>query len=146
VNLHHIASNAVSAVNPFVTAAIQASSGYTTSGDGSRVPSYAPAAMIPVQIQALQYQDILQLNGLNIQGTRRAMYINGDWEGLIRADKKGGDIITLPDGTVWLVALVLEHWPDWVKLAVTLQTVVDLVLDDNGSIVLDENGAPVTSG
>jgi hypothetical protein len=143
MNLHHIASHAISAVNEFVTAAIQVSTGYTTAGDGSRTPTYAPAVLVPVQIQALQYNDILQLNGLNIQGTRRAMYINGDYEGLVRSFQKGGDIIFLPDGTVWLVAIVLEHWPDWVKIAVTLQKSVNLVLDGNGSIVLDGNGAPV---
>lgn len=124
MNLHAIVSGAVAAVNPFVTATIQRSTGYTTAPGGRRTPTYAAPVTVQVQVQALQYNDIQQVDGLNIEGERRAMYINGDWEGLLRDDRKGGDLITLPDGTVWLVALVLENWAGtdgWVKVAVTRQ-------------------------
>jgi hypothetical protein len=73
------------------------------------------------QVQALTYQDIRQIESLNLQGTRRAVYFDGPIYGLVRADKKGGDLVTMPDGTVWLVALVLEIWPGWSKAAVTRQ-------------------------
>lgn len=72
-------------------------------------------------MQALQYNDIIQLDALNIQGERRKIYINGEVDGLVRADKKGGDLITTPDGKVWKVAISLEQWPDWCCVAVTLQ-------------------------
>jgi hypothetical protein len=42
-------------------------------------------------------------------------------DGLVRVINKGGDLITLPDGSIWLVAQVLEQFPDWVSAAITLQ-------------------------
>lgn len=124
MNLHNIVSGAVGQVNPPINATLQASTGYTTTADGTRIPTYAEPTNINVQMQALQYNDIQQISSLNIQGLRQAMYINGDWLGLIRADNKGGDIITLPDGSVWIVAMVLERWSvtaGWCKVCVTLQ-------------------------
>jgi len=73
------------------------------------------------QVQSLTYTDLTQIDGLNIQGVRRAIYINGEVDGLVRSENKGGDIITTPNGEVWLVVLVLEYWPDWTKCVVTLQ-------------------------
>lgn len=124
MNLHSIVGPIVAAVNPWLLASIQKSTGYTTADDGSRVPSYAPAENVLVQAQALQYNDLVQIDGLNIQGERRALYLNGNWDGVVRVDGTGGDLITLPDGSVWLVVLVLENWADrdgWVKVAVTRQ-------------------------
>ena len=73
------------------------------------------------RVQALQYNDIAQLDGLNIQGQKTAIYISGEVDGLVRSAKKGGDLIITPDGRIWLVVLVLEYWPNWTKFAVTLQ-------------------------
>lgn len=124
MNLSGIVGNYVAAVNPWVTASIQASQGYTTSPDGDRVPAYAPAVDIQVQMQAMTYRDLVQIDGLNINGEKRAMYINGIWEGVARPDGRGGDLITLPDGSVWLLAQVLENWgyqDGWTKVAVVRQ-------------------------
>ncbi len=120
MNLHGIVSGAISAINPFVFATVQVSTGYTTNQDGSRVPTYS-TIVVSAQVQALQYNDIVQLDGLNIQGVRRKIYLTGDIESLIRISNKGGDILTMPDGTVWKVVLVFEHWDSWVAVAVTLQ-------------------------
>jgi hypothetical protein len=103
---------------------LQASTGNATAADGSRTPTYAAPVQIQVQVQALQYNDIAQVNGLNIQGKRLAMYIQGNWDGVVRNDQKGGDLITLPDNTVWLCAMVLENWSlsaGWTKICATLQ-------------------------
>lgn len=124
MNLHSIASRYVGAVNPSLKCFFQRSSGYTISGDGTRVPTYAVAVEMQAQVQALQYKDLMQLDGLNINGEKRAMYVSGNWTGVDRPDQKGGDLITLEDGTVWLTALVLENWyamDGWVKLAVVKQ-------------------------
>ena len=124
MNLHSIVGPYVAAVNPWIEITIQPSAGYTTNDDGTRVPAYGSAVAAQAQMQALQYNDIAQLDSLQIQGNRRALYINGNWDGIVRADQKGGDLITLPDGSVWLVALVLENWSDvdgFVKVAITLQ-------------------------
>jgi len=124
MNLHQIVSGAVSAINPWVTASIQMSAGYTTAADGSRAPAYAPAVSVQVQAQALTYKDLMQIDGLNLNGEKKALYINGNWEGVSRPDGKGGDLITMPDGSIWLIAQVLENWGDtdgWVKVAVVKQ-------------------------
>jgi hypothetical protein len=74
------------------------------------------------QMQALTFDDIHQLDWLTIQGTRRAIYLEGNWEGLVRSKQKGGDLITFPDGSVWLIVHVLERWHgSWCKVAVALQ-------------------------
>lgn len=124
MNLHQIASACTGVVNPWVIASIQASNGYTTNSDGTRVPAYKSAVNIPVQRQSLQYNDLVQLNGLNIQGTRCKLYLNGAWNSVVRSAQDGGDLITLPDGTIWLCVLVLENWAmtdNWSAIACTLQ-------------------------
>jgi hypothetical protein len=95
---------------------------YSVSEGQNVVPEVmATSLTLNAQVQALTFRDIAQLEGLNLQGTRRAIYLDGAIEGLVRPQNKGGDLITLPDGTVWLVAMVLEHWLDWCKVAATLQ-------------------------
>ena len=124
MNLHGIVSAYVAAINPMTTGTILLSTGYTTNSDGSRTPTYAASVTVQIQMQALQYNDIAQVDGLNLEGERRAMYINGNWDGVERADNRGGDVITLSDGSVWLVAQVLENWAfadGWVKVAATRQ-------------------------
>lgn len=121
MNLHGVAANAISAVNPMETATIQVSTGYTTADDGTRVPTYLPAQQVSCQVQALQFSDLTQLDGLNIQGIKRKIYLNGRWDGLVRIDRKGGDLIKMQSGDVYLIVLVLEYWPDWSSLAAVLQ-------------------------
>jgi len=124
MNLHGIVAPYVASVNPFLLCSLQASNGYTILPDGSQVPGYADPVAIEVQCQALTYNDLMQISGMNIQGKRQAMYIVGDWNGLVRSESKGGDLITTPDGQVWLCAMVLENWSmssGWTKICATLQ-------------------------
>ena len=121
MNLNAIVAGAVAAINPQKLLTVQVSSGYVTNPDGSRGPAYNPAVQVWGQIQPLQYNDILQIEGMNLQGVRQKIYLNGAIEGLIRGRRMGGDLITEPDGTVWKVVLVTEAWPDWTSAIVTLQ-------------------------
>ncbi len=121
MNLNSRAHGAISAVNPRQRLTLQRSTGYTTAADGSRAPSYAAPVDAYGQVQSLTFRDLQQIEGLNLQGTRRAIYLDGHWDGLVRSESKGGDLITDERGNVWLVAMVLEHWPQWSKVAVTLQ-------------------------
>ena len=129
MNLNQIVSGAIAAVNPMVKCTLQISTGTTVNADFTRVSTYQTITGVMAQVQALGFRDILQIEGLNLQGTRRAIYLQGDVEGLVRASNKGGDLITMPDGTIWLVAMVLESWlqntggtqPGWVKVACVLQ-------------------------
>ena len=124
MNLHRLVSRAVGSVNPTATVTILKSTGTTKNPDMTRTPSYAPPITMQAQIQSLTSKDLQQLGGVNIQGELRAVYLTGSWEGVVRPDGRGGDIITFPNGTVWLVVQVLEDWGDtegWVKVAVTRQ-------------------------
>lgn len=126
MNLHGIVRGAITTVNPDVSASVQKSGGSTTLPDGSRVPIYPTPIPVTVQVQALTYNDLVHLDGLGIQGVRRAVYLYGSVMGVVRVDQKGGDKLifpagTLPEGNVWLAAHVLEQWPDWCKIAITLQ-------------------------
>ena len=124
VNLNSIVSPLVAAVNPRETITIYPSAGYTTNPDGTRVPAYGTSVTMLASVQALAYNDIVQADGLSIQGERVVMYLFGDWNGIVRADGKGGDMITRPDGSKWLVAMVNENWGDstgWTKVLCTRQ-------------------------
>ena len=107
--------------------AVQFSRGNTINPDGSQTPTYSQPVQMLAQVQALTYADLRQIEGLNLQGTRRAIYFYGDVEGIVRPFFKGGDLITFPDGTVWLVAQQLETFGAynstdvWCKVVVTLQ-------------------------
>jgi len=122
MNLHQIVAGAIGTVNPQILCTLQVSTGYNKQPDGTQTPNYAQYVNVPVQVQALTYSDLM-----NIQGTRRACYLNGNIEGVDRQAIKGGDLFTMPDlpdfpgPTTWLVAQVLEWWPNWSKIAITLQ-------------------------
>ena len=125
MNLHGIVSGAIGTINPFVSATVKRSSGYSLAPGGIQTPAYTTFS-ISCQVQALSYTDITQLDGLSIQGVRRKIYLTGNVEGIVRAKQRGGDLIIFPDGTLpegntWLAALALESWPDWVSIAITLQ-------------------------
>lgn len=121
MNLHAIASPVISVVNPQVTVSVQFSTGSTTAADYSRVPTFsAPVAMLG-QVQPLASGDLRLLDQLNLQGAQKAIYLSGNLQGVIRVSQQGGDLITMPDGTVYLTIQVLEQWPDWVKAAAKLQ-------------------------
>lgn len=127
MNLHGIVAGAVGAVNPMIVATILESDGYTIAATGKQVPAYKAPVSVKVQVQALEFGDLRQLEAMNVQGERRAVYIYGsEWNGISRIDERGGDLLIFPerpgaDPRTWLVAVVLEKWPDWVKVAVTLQ-------------------------
>lgn len=124
MNLHRIAAPFVAAVNPFVLASVQRSNGYTTSGDGTQQPQYFTGCMVRVQRQALSYKDLMQVDKLNLNGEACALYMDGDWSGVSRTKGKGGDMVTMPDGLVWLTVHVLENWSataGWTKVAAVLQ-------------------------
>jgi len=125
VNLHALVAPAIGTVNPHVSATLRRAGGYTTQADGTQVPSYQNYPVV-AQVQALSAGDLRQLEGLNIQGARRAVYISGHAFGVVRVGRQGGDLFvfpsgTLPEGDVWLCVHVLEQWPDWCKCALTLQ-------------------------
>jgi hypothetical protein len=124
MRLHGIVAPIVGSINPNITVKIHPSIGYIENSSGVRKPNYGEPFPLLGQVQSLTYTDIITLNGLNITGIRRAVYLSGDIEGIVRVNQQGGDLIELPDGSVWLVAYVLENYAltsGWVKVAVTMQ-------------------------
>jgi hypothetical protein len=129
MNLHSMVSGSISAINAPTMLSIKTSTGYTTQPDGKRTPTYNDPVVVKADVQALDAGEIQHLDALNIQGRRMAFYINGNIDGLIRPNNQGGDIIDIVSGgnnlalvgTQWLVASILEYWPDWCKVAAVLQ-------------------------
>lgn len=105
-----MAQGPVAAVNPRVRATFQSSTGSATNADGTQAPTYAPSVQVWAQAQALSTTDLQHVDGLNLQGINRSIYIEGRWEGVDRPAVKGGDLITMNDGSVWLVVAVPEDW------------------------------------
>lgn len=127
MNLRNLVNGVTSSVNPNVLVDVLKSTGYTIGTGGRQVPAYAPAVNGPVQIQALDGDELKQLDKLNIQGTIRGLYANGFMAGVIRPNETGGDLVRItdmpgfPGVRNWLVVTVLESWPTWTKVAIVLQ-------------------------
>jgi hypothetical protein len=127
MDLRGIANTASNVVNPNFIVSVSASTGSTVGAGLRQVPTYAAPVSGPAQIQALDSVDLKQLDGLNIQGVVKAIYLRGALAGVVRANSQGGDkvVIAAPAppqfrGT-WLVVKVLEGWPLWTKAVINLQ-------------------------
>lgn len=124
MNLHAGVSGIIAAVNPFLTVTVQRSTGYTTNADFTRSPTFTTFTA-KAQVQALSSAELAQVDGLNLQGEKIALYINGNLQGVNRPDGAGGDLVTLPDGSTWIVTILLENWnrmAGWSKCALVRQT------------------------
>ena len=120
MDLRGLANGVTSTINPNETVTVLRSTGYTIGAGAKQVPAFAAPVTGPAQVQALDANDIKQLDGLNIQGTIRAIYLRGTLAGVVRPNQTGGDIVKRGNET-WLVVKVLESWPDWTKAAICLQ-------------------------
>lgn len=124
MNLQGITAGYVAAVNPPIAGQWRQSTGFTvddTKG-GEQVPTYATPVNVSLQVQALSGRELAHLDGMNIQGVMRAVYMQGAIEGVDRAAVKGGDLLNF-NGRVWKIAQVMEPWDTggWTKLAVVQQ-------------------------
>ena len=120
MNLRGIANVATQTVNPNIIVSVTRSAGFTVGPGAKQIPVYSAPIVGPAQLQALDGDDLKQLDGLNIQGSIRAIYLYGTVAGVLRPNQTGGDLITIGAET-WLVVKVLETWPDWCKAAIVLQ-------------------------
>lgn len=119
MNLRGIANRATSGINPNTPVVIRKATGYTTDASGERIATYTTIDTT-AQIQSLTADELQQVNMLNMQGVKRAAYLNGDWRGVVRTDGAGGDLMTF-GGDTWKIILAIETWPDWSKVALCLQ-------------------------
>lgn len=125
MNLHGIVAPIIGVVNPSVPASFQQSTGSVTNPDGTRTPSFAVPVTVTAQVQELTTDELRQIESLNLQAHVVAIYLYGSADGVNRVTETGGDLITISAGTragLYLVTKVLERWPDWTKVAATLQS------------------------
>lgn len=128
MDLRGIANAASNAVNANTIVTVTPSSGYTVGPAGKQIPSYGASVTGPAQIQALDGADLKKVDGLNLQGDLRAIYLRGALAGVVRRNSQGGDIVTIaaPAPTpligTWLIAKMLESWPNWSKACIVLLT------------------------
>ncbi len=120
MNLHQIASGAISSVNPFIPMFFTINQGYDTESDGTRIPKTRIVNTIG-QWQNITAKELQHLQGMNLQGDLGVIYVNGSFDGVVRSEKRGGDTVSF-NNKCWLVVQVLEQWPDWCKLAICLQS------------------------
>jgi hypothetical protein len=119
MNLHGIVSGAVGIVNQFITATLKQNTGYITGTDGSRTATFSTTTA-SIQVQPVPSDMLSFLDNQGIQGVLRSVYLEGDWQGIIKADQTGGDILTF-QGHDWMVVQNSEAWPDWSKVIVSQQ-------------------------
>jgi hypothetical protein len=131
MNLHAIVRGPIGTVNPEFLGVWRESAGYATGADFRPTPAYVDHANTPMQVQALSGKDLLHTDFQSMQGVKRAVYLFGNVQGVVRPDVKGGDLLLFPEvrggaNRVWLVVVVMETWgPDttgWCRVGVVLQT------------------------
>ncbi|MEX9215660.1 hypothetical protein AB7W40_09995 [Providencia rettgeri] len=122
MNLRNIANTLTQGINPNLTIIGRRYKGYAT-GEGRRqIPEYYPDEQVVAQIQPLSDGELRHIDGLNLQGVVKCLYINGDYYGVNRTLKKGGDLFII-NGDTWLVVDPIELWADWSRVIICLQTV-----------------------
>lgn len=127
MNLFGIANAAIQAVNVNQTITwVQSTGGYTTDAAGHRTENTSSTS-VQAQIQGTSENDLRLVDNLNIGNVLRKVYMYGNVLGISRSDQRGGDILQFPEtpgGTIqnWKVISVLEAWPTWAAVIVSLQT------------------------
>lgn len=126
MNLHALVRSAIQTVNPDIPAQLLRNTGYSTGASGRQEPTYGTPEPVSIQAQAASGGEIERMNNLSMQGVFRKVYMYGNTQGIVRADKKGGDILKFPQVPgapvqEWKVVEVSETWPDWCCVIVWLQ-------------------------
>lgn len=127
MDLRTISNQVSNSVNGNMIVSVQRSNGSTVGAGYKQVPTYAAPVSGPAQIQALDSSELRQIEGLNLQGVIRGIYLRGALSAVIRPNSTGGDLVTIASpapaqyvGT-WLIVKVLETWPLWAKAVIQLQ-------------------------
>lgn len=125
INVRALANRAIQGINPDVEAELWKNVDATTAPSGKRTPVYRKLPII-LQLQSMDADDLKQMDSLNIQGVHRKIYAQTQVAAIIRVAHKGGDLVVfrkgvVPEGTTWLATHVLERWPSWCMVAITLQ-------------------------
>lgn len=125
MNLRAIANKYIQITNKNIQINWVQSNGYVTDDAGKRTPKTLTLT-VEAQVQALSSSDLKHIDGQNITNNMRSVYMYGNAVGVVRADQLGGDILVFPEvpgncNRNWLITQVVETWPDWCHVIVTLQ-------------------------
>ena len=125
LDLFGLTNSAIQSLNVNQSITWVQNTGYTTNAAGKRTPTTTNVT-IAAQIQALSGEALRHAENLNLQGVMRSVYMYGNPQGVERVDSKGGDVLQfaeIPGGNLanWLVTSVVETWPTWAHVIVTLQ-------------------------
>lgn len=120
MNLHKIANNAIRRVNPNIQAVLKKYAGETIGPGRKPAPYYLPDQNVTIQLQPISRGDMQHVDGLNIQGLAKVIYVNGNYFSVQREMEQGGDIFVI-NGEQWLVVEPVELWDSWCRLIVVLQ-------------------------
>lgn len=120
MNLHQMVRGVIGGVNPDITVVVLPSVGSSEDDTGRVIPAYGTPINTTGQKQPVTGRDIERFQQQNIQGVTCKMHLNGNYEGLFRVLGKGGDLLQF-GGQTYLVASVMERWPDWCCVALTMQ-------------------------
>lgn len=124
-----LADSGALAVGTLITGQLSGTAGGTGLYSVSQQQTVALETMttsmtLSAQVQPLTATDLRHVDMLNLQGSHRAFYFNAAIRGGVRVALKGGDLLTLPDGSIWLVNQPVEQWSEtagWVHVIGTLQ-------------------------
>jgi len=125
MNLRAIANKYIQITNKNIQINWVQSNGYVTDDAGKRTPKTLTLT-VEAQVQALSSSDLKHIDGQNVTNNMRSVYMYGNAVGVVRADQLGGDILVFPEvpgncSRNWLITQVVETWPDWCHVIVTLQ-------------------------
>lgn len=125
MDLQAYTSAACASVTPPDTATVKISTGHSLpDAAGLMKPQYQTITNVRADVQAMSSTDLDMVDGLNLTGIKRSIYLHGQFAGIQRPNEKGGDLIIIASGAhkgVWLTVMVLENWGDWCRIAVVLQ-------------------------
>lgn len=119
MNLHQIASGLIGTVNPFINVTLKIFLRETEDAYGKVTPEY-DESILSAQLQPLSWKDLQHLDGMNITGVQKKLYINGNFSAVNRITGSGGDFVLIGEEK-WMIPTVLELWPDWCCLALRRQ-------------------------
>lgn len=120
MNLHKIANSAIRRVNPNISAILKKYAGETIGPGRKPLPSYLPDQNVTIQLQPISRGDMQHVDGLNIQGLAKVIYVNGNYFSVQREMEQGGDIFVI-GSEQWLVVEPVELWSNWCRLIAVLQ-------------------------
>jgi len=119
MNLHEIASTAISAINPSISAVLKKSDGYTIDANGTQQPTYIDYN-VKIRSHATSESDLRHIESLNLSGILRRVYISGQLHNINRLESSGGDLLIFDEKT-WLIVHIIEQWGKWCSAIIQLQ-------------------------